>query len=76
MNIFCLCMICIKFTARPQTLIVSPKFASMASNGTPEVSTKLREASTERPEESLVGQQMIASTETASEQDVKSDRES
>jgi hypothetical protein len=69
-------MVCIKLTARPQTLVVSPMFASMVSNGAPKIFVLQREILTEQPEESLAGQQMVASMEAASEQDAESDRES
>jgi hypothetical protein len=69
-------MVRIKFTARPRTPVVSPKFAPMASNDVLEVSTKQRETSANHLEESLTGRQMVASTEAISEQDVETDRES
>jgi hypothetical protein len=46
----------------------------MASSEAPEVSPEQRETSTERPKESLAGQQMVSLTEAASEQDAESDR--
>jgi hypothetical protein len=61
-------MVRIKFTARPRTLVVSPKFASMALDNAPEVSTEQRETSSEQPEDSLVDQWTTVSTEIASEQ--------
>jgi hypothetical protein len=54
----------------------SPKLASMVSDEAPKISTEQRETSTEQPEESLTGQQMVASTEAALEHDVESDSES
>jgi hypothetical protein len=53
---FCLCMVRIKFTARPRTLIVSPKFSLMASDETPEISAQPGETSADQLEESLVDQ--------------------
>jgi hypothetical protein len=75
-RVFHSCMVHIKFTAHPQTPVVSPKFASMASDEAAEVSTEQRETSIEQPEESLAGRQMVALSEAASEQDVESDYES
>jgi hypothetical protein len=66
-------MVLIKFTAPPRTLIISPKFLSIASDEAIELSLEQRETSTKQPEESLVGQQMVASAEVASEQAAKSD---
>jgi hypothetical protein len=40
------------------------------------VSTEQRESLAKQPKESLVGQQMVASTEVALEQDAESDQES
>jgi hypothetical protein len=65
-------MVHIKFTSRPRTSIVSPKFASMALDNAPEVSTEQREISFEQPKDSLVNQWMIASTESTSEQGAES----
>jgi hypothetical protein len=65
-------MVHIKFTSRPRTSIVSSKFASMALDNAPEVSTEQREISFEQPKDSLVNQRMIASTESASEQGAES----
>jgi hypothetical protein len=68
-------MVHIKFTARPCTPIVSPKFGSMASDEALEASTEHRETSTEQLEESQGGQQVVISMEAASEQGVGSDQE-
>jgi hypothetical protein len=68
-------MVHIKFTARPQTPIVSPKFTPMASKHAATISTERRETSAEKPEESLVGEPEVVSTEVASEQGVGSDQE-
>jgi hypothetical protein len=57
----CSCMVRIKFTARPPSSIVSPKFSLMASSEELEASVEQRETSTEQLEESLGGQQMFAS---------------
>jgi hypothetical protein len=46
------CMVRIKFTARPRTPVVSPKFGSMASDEALEASTEHRETLTEQLEES------------------------
>jgi hypothetical protein len=69
-------MICIKFTACPQTPVVSPKFASMALDNALKVSMEQRETSSEQPKDSLVDQRTIASIEATLEQGVESDRES
>jgi hypothetical protein len=53
---FCSCMVRIKFTARPRTPIVSPKFGSMASDEVLGASMEHREISTEQLEESQEGQ--------------------
>jgi hypothetical protein len=47
-------MVRIKFTARPRTPVVSPKFTPMASKDAAAVSTERRETSAEKPEEFLV----------------------
>jgi hypothetical protein len=49
-------MVRIKFTARPCTPAVSPKFGSMASSEALEASTEHREISIEQLEESQGGQ--------------------
>jgi hypothetical protein len=69
-------MVCIKFTAHPQSPIVSPKFVMMASDDAPEVSTEHRETYVEQLEDSLAEKQQVASAETASEQGAESDQES
>jgi hypothetical protein len=46
----------------------------MPSDEVSEVSIEQSETSTDQPEESLVGRQMVTSTEVVSEQDVESDR--
>jgi hypothetical protein len=68
-------MVHIKFTARPQTPIVSPKFASMALEDDAEVSTEQREISAGRLEGSMAGEQVVTSPEAASEQGAGSDRD-
>jgi hypothetical protein len=60
-------MVHIKFTARLRTPVVSPKFASMASDNAPVVSTEQRETFIEKPKDSLVDQRMVALMEVASE---------
>jgi hypothetical protein len=67
------CMVCIKFTARPHTPIVSPKFGSMASDEALEASVEHKEILIEQLEESQGVQQAIVSTEAASEQGAGSD---
>jgi hypothetical protein len=52
---FCLCMFRIKFTARPHTPTVSPKFDLMAFDEVLEASAEHREISTEQLEESQGG---------------------
>jgi hypothetical protein len=47
-------MVRIKFTARPRTPVISPKFTLMASKDATTVSTERRETSAEKSEESLV----------------------
>jgi hypothetical protein len=69
-------MVHIKFTARPRPPIVLPKFAPVAWDDAIGVSTEQRESLAKQPKESLVGQQMVASTEVALEQDAESDQES
>jgi hypothetical protein len=59
-------MVHIKFTTRPRTPIVSPKFGLMASDEALEASTEHREISTKQLEESQGGQQAIISTDAAS----------
>jgi hypothetical protein len=68
-------MVCIKFTARLRTPIVLPKFCSMASNKASEVSTERRGTLTEQLEESLAGQQMVASMEAVLSREAESDHE-
>jgi hypothetical protein len=69
-------MVRIKFTARPRTLIVSPKFSLMASDETPEISAQPGETSADQLEESLVDQQVMTSTEAALTRGTESNRES
>jgi hypothetical protein len=72
MCMFCSCMVRVKFTARPRTRVVSPKFSPMASGDAPEISVEQRETSPDQPTESLVGQQMVSSTEAALRHDAES----
>jgi hypothetical protein len=69
-------MVCIKFTARSRTPIVSPKFSLMTSDEAPEVSAQPGETLTDQPEESLADQQLMASTETTSACGTEFDHES
>jgi hypothetical protein len=69
-------MVSVKFTARPQTSVVSPKFSSMALDYAPEVSVEQRETSAERSEDSLVDQQTVASTNISWSHEFASDRDS
>jgi hypothetical protein len=64
---FHLSMVRIKFTARPCTSAVSPKFGSMASNEALKASTEHRETSTKQLLEFQGGQQPIISTEATLE---------
>jgi hypothetical protein len=54
-HVFRSCMVRIKFTARPRTPVISPKFLPMASGDAPEISVEQRETSADHPEESMVG---------------------
>jgi hypothetical protein len=69
-------MVRIKFTTRPRTPVVSPKFASMALDNAPDVSMEQSETSSEQLEDSLVDQWKIALMKAASEQGAESNRES
>jgi hypothetical protein len=69
------CMVHIKFTTHPRTLIVSPKFGSMALEEALKASVEHKETSTEQLEESQGSQQAVISTEAASEQGAGSDQE-
>jgi hypothetical protein len=60
-------MVCIQFTARLRTPIVSPKFVLMTLDDAIKVSMEQRETSAEQLEGSLVGQQIVTSMEVASE---------
>jgi hypothetical protein len=68
-------MVHIKFTTRPHTPTVSPKFGSMASDEALEASAEHREISTEKLEESPRGQHAVILTEAASEQGAESNQE-
>jgi hypothetical protein len=69
------CMVHIKFTARPRTPAVSPKFSSMASDEALIGSTRHKETSTKQVEESEGGQHVVISTEATLEQGAGSDQE-
>jgi hypothetical protein len=69
-------MVRIKFTACPRSPVVSPKFGSMASDRALEDSAEQRETSTEQLEQSLGGQQMVASVESSSSHEAAFDHES
>jgi hypothetical protein len=73
---FCLCMVCIEFTARSQTPVVSPKFSLMASDEAHEISAQPGENAANQAEESLVDQKVMASAEAASMHGNESDCES
>jgi hypothetical protein len=76
MRASCSCMVHIKFTARQQTLIVSPRFSPMALDDALEVTMEQRVSFAEQPEDSLVGQQTVASTEVSLSHEATSDNES
>jgi hypothetical protein len=63
-------MVRIKFVAHPRTLVISPRFAPMASEGSGDASTGRRGSSAEQSETSLADDQALASMEATSEQDV------
>jgi hypothetical protein len=69
-------MVRIKFTARPRSPVVSPKFGLMAWDRALEDSAEQRETSTEQLEQSLWGQQMVASVESSSSHEAAFDHES
>jgi hypothetical protein len=76
MRASCSCMVHVKFTARQQTLIVSPRFSPMALDDALEVTMEQRESFAEQPEDSLVGQQTVASMEVSLSHEATSDNES
>jgi hypothetical protein len=63
----CLCMVCIKFTAHPQTPVVSPRFSPMSSEDAASVSAERRGNLAEQLETSFVDEQAVISTEATSE---------
>jgi hypothetical protein len=69
-------MVCIKFTARPRSPVVSPMFCSMAFDEALEVSAEQRETLCEQLEQSLGGQQMVTSTEASSSREDAADHKS
>jgi hypothetical protein len=69
-------MVSVKFTARPQTSVVSPKFSSMTLDYAPEVSVEQRETSAERSEDSLVDQHTVASMHISLSHEFASDHDS
>jgi hypothetical protein len=68
-------MVRIKFTARPRTPIVSPRFSPMDSETATNTSIEHRESSTEQPNTSFADGQAVSSTEVTSDQDVGFDEE-
>jgi hypothetical protein len=68
-------MVHIKFTARPHTPAVSPKFGLMSFDEALEAFVEHREILTEQLEESQGGQQAVILTEAALEQGAGSDEE-
>jgi hypothetical protein len=62
-------MVCIKFSARPQNPIISPRFVPMA------LGDEHRESSAEQREASLTDEQVVFSAEASSEQGARSDGE-
>jgi hypothetical protein len=70
------CMVHIKFTARPRSPIVSPKFGLMCLDDALKVSAEQKETSTEQLEDSLGGQQVVTSTDVSLSWEATSDHES
>jgi hypothetical protein len=68
-------MVRIKFTARPRTPVVSPRFSPMALETTTNTSVESRESSMEQPNTSLADDQAVSSTKVTSDQDARSDEE-
>jgi hypothetical protein len=68
-------MVCIKFTAHPQTPVVSPRFSPMSSEDAASVSAEHRGNLAEQLETSFVDEQAVISTEATSERDVGFDGE-
>jgi hypothetical protein len=69
----CSCMVHIKFTAHPQSPVVSASLSPVASEGVADVSTEHRVFSMEQLDTSLGNEQPVASTKVTSEPDVGSD---
>jgi hypothetical protein len=68
-------MVRIKFSARPRTPVVSPRFSPMASEDAGDVSVGHRGSSAEQLDTSLADDHNVALTEATSEQDAGSDEE-
>jgi hypothetical protein len=66
-------MVCIKFSARPRILVVSPSISPMASKNVGIVSTEHKESSTERLDTSFAKKEHVGSTEITSKPDAQFD---